>query len=326
MDADLIKILEKELEKENFDSRKKRGLLQTYITAKYRFDVEKYILMGVSKGAPTLLFNKFKEEDPIFSKRISFRIFDLWFSKLKREIESGKSNSVNYFNFVHNRNLAETDKETYVAEETTKKVKRETTEVKIKEDAGLSAYATENDRPTIGTFSDVADTSFFNSYDPLAISSQTKTQTDSIWNRIPKPELPLKFLDVTGLEEHKIFDNMFCYRNYVQIIEKGENKGLLVDQKGFLFDPYTSRPGSDFYLPEDHYNLVDPLPIPINMTKPMLIVDAITFQYLKPDCLNRPAPATMHSMDLGNYLTHDYRQTILTKKTEEIFYQIENNL
>ena len=55
----------------------------------------------------------------------------------------------------------------------------------------------------------------------------------------------------------------------------------------------------------------------------MLIVEAITFQYMTLNCLKQPAQATMHSMDLCNYLTSDYRQTILTKKTDEIFYKIE---
>ena len=299
--------------------------MQNYLNFKYRFFVEEYILQGVSKGASTFLFNNFLDNDPVFSKRISFRVFDLWFSKLKKEIESGKSNSDKYFNFVRNKNLTKIDKEIDVAMATTKKVNRETTKIKYKE-AGSSAYVTENDLLTTESFAGATETSVFNSYDPLAISSQTKTHTDSIWNRIPKPELPLKFLDVSGLEEYKMFDNKHCYRSYVQVIENGENKGLLIDQKGYLFDPFTARPGSEFYKPEDLFNFIDPLPIPINMIKPLLLADAITFQYLKPDCLNRPAPATMHSMDLSNYLTHDFRQTILTKKTDEIFYKIEKNL
>lgn len=323
MDADLIKILEKELEKENFDSRKKRGLLKTYLTAKYRFDVEEYILMGVSKGAPTLLFNKYKEEDPIFSKRISFRVFDLWFSTLKKEIESGKSNSDNYFKFVRNKNLTKLDKEIDVAMATTKK-SRNNQPVVDNKDVSVSAPAPEKNFVAFAASSGTSAVTG-SSYDPLALLSTDKPKLDSIWNKIPKPVLPLKFLEIQGLEEHRLFNNKFVYQDYAEIIKKGENKGILIDQKGYLFDPFTARPNSEFYKPEDHYNMTDPLPIPINMIKPMLIVEAITFEYLKPDTLNRPAPAAMHSMDLQKYLVTDYRTTILNNEPEKIFYKIENN-
>ena len=70
------------------------------------------------------------------------------------------------------------------------------------------------------------------------------------------------------------------------------------------------------------FNMIDPLPIPINMIKQMLLADAITFQYMKPDLFKRPAPATMHSIDLMNYLIKDYRKTILTNEPEKIFYKL----
>lgn len=318
---EVLEFLEKTLKSESFDASINQGYLFQYLNIKYYLTTLENIANGVSsRGLVKLLFNTFKNKDKIFEDRISFFTFNTWFQKVKSKFESGKDTSFIYLDLQHKLNILENDKKD-VAMATTKKVTKKTTNVKIKETVS-SAPAPEKNFAADAASSGASADPVLSAYDPLSLLSKDNQKEDSIWDKIPKPELPLHFLDITGLEEHRLFDNQFVFQDYADISMKGENKGLLIDQKGFLFDPFTSRPGSKFYKPEDHYNMTDPLPIPINMIKPMLITDAITFQYLKPDLLNRPAPATMHSMDLQKYLVTDYRKTILTNEPDKIFYKL----